>query len=246
MSVDHLSNDRIIDHLAAAADLLTSVVGGGPLDVDVPSCPGWDLRRLATHVGVVHRWATSAVITGEAPSARPLEPDAGTDMAAWLSEGADALVACLRDADPNRPTWHPFPAPQVVATWARRQAHETIVHAWDAEHARGGPTTPIDPAMASDGIDEYFSVMLPRKVTRDGASLPGYSLHVHCTDVEGEWLVAAEGVNVSIERVHAKGDAALRGPAETLLLALWGRSPDAQPDVVGDVNAARAWLAIGG
>ena len=50
-----------------------------------------------------------------------------------------------------------------------------------------------------------------------------------------------------MRREHAKGDAALRGPAESLLLRLWGRAvPDGSVDLVGDPDAASAWLALGG
>ncbi len=49
-------------------------------------------------------------------------------------------------------------------------------------------------------------------------------------------------------REHAKGDAALRGPALGLLLRLWGRPfpPADALEVVGDAAVAEAWLAIGG
>lgn len=244
MAVDHLA------HLRADAERIAAVLEQAPLDREVAGCPGWDLRRLAAHLGVVHRWATQAVLTGESPSARPLDPDDDADLVAWFREGADALVQALATTDPDRPTWHPFPAPKVVGTWRRRQAHETSVHRWDAQAAAGAPD-PIDPDLASDGIDEYLTVMLPRKLQREGLTVPSSTLHVHCTDVPGEWLIGPQGSSVSVERVHAKGDAALRGPAEALLLTLWGRGrgDDARVsghEVIGDPAAADAWLAIGG
>lgn len=237
--------EDLLAHLRLDGDRLAAAVERGPLDAPIAGCPGWDLRRLAAHVGVVHRWATQAVVTGESPSARPLDPDDGTDLAAWLRAGADALVTSLAAADPDAPTWHPFPGPKTVCTWIRRQTHETSVHRWDAEAAVGEPA-PIDPALASDGIDEYFTVMLPRMIQRDALTVPLASLHVHCTDVAGEWLLTARGSGLHVERLHAKGDAALRGPAESLLLRLWGRNPTVAVEVVGDQRAADAWLALGG
>jgi uncharacterized protein (TIGR03083 family) len=131
--------------------------------------------------------------------------------------------------------------------WPRRQAHETAVHRWDAEQAIGRPTA-IDPELASDGIDEYFEVMLPRKVVRDGIELPAGSLHVHCTDVPGEWLLQVDGGVLHMTREHRKGDAALRGPASAILLRLWGRRPhDADElSLVGDDAVLDAWLSLGG
>jgi len=52
--------------------------------------------------------------------------------------------------------------------------------------------------------------------------------------VPGEWLLTfGQGASV-LERAHAKGDAAIRGPAGDLLLVLWGRRPPSSVDVVGD------------
>ena len=121
------------------------------------------------------------------------------------------------------------------------------MHRWDAESA-AGTTTPIDAALASDGIDEYFELGLPRVVVREGVALPAGSLHVHCTDVEGEWLVREEGGALELRREHAKGDAAVRGPAEVVLLTLWGRGTDraGELEVIGDRSVADAWLALPG
>jgi hypothetical protein len=49
-------------------------------------------------------------------------------------------------------------------------------------------------------------------------------------------------------REHAKGDAALRGPAEAILLRLWNRDSlrAAELDEVGDPAVAAAWLAVPG
>ena len=111
-----------------------------------------------------------------------------------------------------------------------------------------GATTSIDAALASDGVDEYFGVMLPRLLEREQLPLPDSSLHVHCTDVAGEWLVQrGDDGQLDVRREHAKGDAALRGPAAALLLRLWGRTQaDDGIDVVGDEAAAAGWLALGG
>ena len=60
------------------------------------------------------------------------------------------------------------------------------------------------------------------------------SIHVHCTDTEGEWLVRRDGDDLVVTREHAKGDVAARGSASDLLLFLWGRRPVSALDVFGD------------
>jgi uncharacterized protein (TIGR03083 family) len=238
-------------HLAAiesAAGLFAAAVRRGPLDAPVASCPGWDVRQLTVHMGIIHRWARQAAAAAESPgSTDQWAPDPDDDLASWLLDGAEALVDTLGDLDPEAPTWHPFPIPKVAAVWPRRQCHETTIHRWDAENATGA-TTPIDPRIASDGIDEYFELVLPRLVARAGLLMPTSSLHVHCTDVSGEWLVRtnADG-ELIVSREHAKGDAALRGPAEALLLRMWNRPVGmATIDIVGDETAAAEWLALPG
>jgi predicted lipid carrier protein YhbT len=75
----------------------------------------------------------------------------------------------------------------------------------------------------------------------------GPSIHVHCTDTEGEWLVQlpADGERV-VTREHAKADVALRGPAEGLLLMLWGRLDSAAADleVIGDTDVVNRWVEL--
>ena len=241
-----------IDHLApfpAELDRFVAALAAGPLTAPVAACPGWDLSQLGGHVAFVHRWANEAVSTGQSPP-RDRIPEAPTDPTAlvgWVRDGGEALFDTLTRVAPDAPTWHPFPAPLVAGVWRRRQLHELVVHRWDAQFAVGTPD-PIDATVASDGIDEYFSMMLPRRVVRDGGELPKSSLHVHCTDTAGEWLVSApDGKQLELRREHAKGDAALRGPAEALLLMLWGRRHRSFTiDIVGDQAVAGDWLALGG
>ena len=60
------------------------------------------------------------------------------------------------------------------------------------------------------------------------------TVHLHATDVEGEWLVTLGGSTVAVEHGHAKGDAAVRGTAADLHLWLWGRVPLDRLVVFGD------------
>lgn len=240
-----------LDHpslLRRELDQFVAALRRGPLTASIVACPGWDLHQLGAHLAFIHRWAAAALLTAAAPPRGEI-PEAPADPAAladWIAAGGEALLDAIARVPPDAPTWHPFPAPLVAGVWPRRQLHELVVHRWDAQDAIGD-AQPIDPAVASDGIDEYFSMMLQRRVVRDGGELPRSSLHVHCTDTPGEWLVTSDGHEFVLRREHAKGDAALRGPAESLLLALWGRRHGAPAiDVVGDAAVADEWLALGG
>jgi len=115
---------------------------------------------------------------------------------------------------------------------------EAAVHRWDMQSAASDSTPdPIAPEVASDSIDEFLFVSLPWGVD-DTRPLPG-SVHLHCTDTEGEWFIEPSG---HVDRAHAKGDVALRGTASDLLLALYKRIDVDALDVVGDDSLARQLL----
>jgi uncharacterized protein (TIGR03083 family) len=241
--------ETYLDHIRADVDRFAAAVERGPLEAQVTACPGWDLARLTAHLGGVHRWARQAAIDAAQPPSPP-RPDPDTDWASWLRDGAAALVATLAAIDLDGPTWHPFPVAKIGRVWPRRQAHETAVHRWDAEAAVGTPST-IDPELASDGIDEYFELVVPRLVVREHIAPAAGSLHVRCTDVPGEWVVQRAGDEVQVVRGHERqpvGDAALHGPAEAILLRLWDRqSPLAgELEQLGDPTVADAWLSLPG
>jgi hypothetical protein len=101
------------------------------------------------------------------------------------------------------------------------------------------------PDVAADGIDEYLEVFVA--VTRMLNTAPaGPPIHLHCTDTEGEWLLELPAGERVLTREHRKGDVALRGAAEDLLLVVWGRkTPEAASvDVVGDATVLDRWSEL--
>ena len=119
-------------------------------------------------------------------------------------------------------------------------AHETAVHRVDAEHAAGREHR-LAPDFAADGIDEFLEFFFPL-ADSDAPSLAG-SVHLHCTDAEGEWTVRSDlHGGHTVARDHAKADAALRGAAHDLLMVLWRRSPLDRVTVFGDVALATAFV----
>jgi predicted lipid carrier protein YhbT len=119
------------------------------------------------------------------------------------------------------------------------------VHRVDAE-AAAGKVAPIPADLAVDGIDEFLDVFLRARATFVPDTTLAGSLHLHCTDAEGEWLVSVVGGVIELAREHGKGDAAIRGSASNLLLLLWNRIDEAGIETFGDpaVLAARRAIAM--
>src|SRR5947209_2492734 len=150
---DHLRSDTAA--VAAACRLGT--------DPPVEGCPGWDVGALVEHLGRIHRWVVrsfAADPSDRVPYVDPSDPAPSGDVAGWYDERAAELLATFAAAD-HAGTVATFIGPQPVPWWIRRQAHETAVHRWDAQRAHGHPE-PIDAELASDAVDEYLSVFLPR------------------------------------------------------------------------------------
>ncbi|MGC5533823.1 maleylpyruvate isomerase N-terminal domain-containing protein [Streptomyces sp. SR-10] len=122
--------------LAAAAER----AGTG---ASVPTCPGWQIRHLLRHTGMVHRWAAALVAEGHT-TYRPAGTEPALDGAELLDrfrEGHRHLVRTLEEAPADLDCWTFMPAPSPLAFWSRRQLHETTVHRVDAESALGTPLT---------------------------------------------------------------------------------------------------------
>ena len=120
------------------------------------------------------------------------------------------------------------------------------MHRWDAERA-SGTTAPINEKLAADGIDEFLTVLAPyRFASEDGIDLGG-SIHLHCTDVDGEWTIHTDDGVLCVHREHGKGDVAVRGPASQLLLVVFQRlGTDADSvEVFGAPEILDRWYALG-
>ena len=228
---------QVEQHLAAlreAVDAFATSATTAGLEEPVPTTPDWDVRRLVAHQGVVHRWATGQLL-GER-----LDPDAveregldAEDPVAWLRLGADRLVEAIRAA-PDEPEALAFQAgsPTPKRFWARRQCHETTIHAVDALSAELGrypraADTRIGTDVALDGIDELLSGLLPRPHSHVRADEP-MTIAVLPEDADERWLVAVSRQAPVTTRGlgDEEADVVLRGPTVALYLALWNRSDE--------------------
>jgi uncharacterized protein (TIGR03083 family) len=238
--------------IEASTETLAGLIHGADLTRQVPTCPDWTLRQLATHVGRAHRWAAEIVSTRSAefipfrqvPDGRI--PDDPALHAPWLRAGAARIIDVVREAGDD-PVWT-FDGPRPATFWARRMAHETAMHRADAQITVGREPE-FGPVLAADGIDEWLGSMsgIGESDPRVDALPDGAVLHVHVTDegVDGEWLVRRDGGSLIVEPGHGKGDVAVRGPAGRLLLVLLRRVPpdDPQVEVLGDAALLTRWLA---
>jgi uncharacterized protein (TIGR03083 family) len=233
-------------YLRAIGDDATTLVDAAEragLDAPVPTCPDWVVADLLAHIGRVHRWAAGNAARrpdeGFWPGNEIEIPDVAV-RPAWVREGARSLVAAL-DGPPDRPAWT-WANSNNLGFWQRRQAQETAMHRVDAEVAAGDAPS-IDAELAADGIDELLDIVgrTPWKPPPTG---DGETLHFHCTDVDGEWLVRLVPDGIEVERVHAKGDVAARGSASDLLCWLQGRAPIDRLEVFGDAALLGRWREV--
>lgn len=244
-------------HRAAIESAGRRLAAVDPHDLDrpVPTCPGWSVERLVGHVGRAHVWAAGFLALGgaEGRSDPGERPPGGPAVLPWYRERLDLLLAEIDRHAPDEPTGS-FVGPVTAAFWARRQAHELAVHLWDAQEAvEAGRGQAIEAPLAADGVDEWLDLFVPRFLARREDPVPtdlvGATVHLHCTDEDlaggtGEWLLRITEAGCEVERAHAKGDAAVRGPASDLLLAAWHRRTLDGLEVFGDRDRAAAVLDL--
>lgn len=230
-SLDFARHLQVID---AAARALAGWASSAGLRARVPTCPAWLVSDLVAHQGMVHRWAAANLRHDgtKVPSKTAiLRTVPQQELLGWFSDGAASLLTTLREVDEHVEAvvfLRDAPAPRDF--WARRQAHETTIHAMDALAATLGraPTAEesmIDRAVALDGIDELVCGFVPR-----GSKLAGagpFSLSINPTDAEAGWTL-----HVTREKTIAQAgtlpgaDAVFSGTAVQLYLGLWNRGDE--------------------
>jgi len=210
------------------------------------------MRQLFRHVGRGNRWAAQIVADRREDALDPREvregkppedPDAAID---WLNSGAQLILDSVDAVGADTPVWT-FIGPRPAHWWIRRRVHEATVHRADAAIAVGADYE-LTPEIAADGIDEWLERIA---IESDGTSSPldvGRTLHLHATDdglgSAGEWSIVGRDDGIAFSHEHAKGDAALRGSAKDLLLAIARRQSAAEGgiEIFGDAAVWDGWL----
>ena len=237
-----------IDELAILESFtrrISELIRSSGLETPVSHLGRWKLRDLVAHLGGVHRWATRIVTdrSMDGPGFTQSKLD-GIELCDWFDAGVVQLLEAFRvnGRDESRPNFNPGSI-KTVAWWARRQMHETAVHCWDAEHVLDC-TTPMDPTVAADGIDEYLDVFVR---TRGKQTLIA-PLILAATEPSIAWTLtpASKPGRLDIAQGRSADIAsAIEGDSEKLLLTLWGRMTIAEAGltVTGDPEIAESLFA---
>jgi uncharacterized protein (TIGR03083 family) len=249
---------QVDEHLAALdaeGRRLAEVAAATAWDAAVPSCPGWTVRDVVTHVGGVHRWATAIVggaliqpdpVTYAAVGSGP--PDG--ELLDWFCSGHAVLVQTLRNADPVVACWFFLPAPSPLAFWARRQAHETAIHRVDVELAAGAGVRRCDDAFALDGLDELLYAFAMRRRRGGVTADPPKIIEVRPAGVPGSRVrIGPSGVDTSDLGQPGPADAdtasmhcTVSGSAHDLYLWAWHRPSLVTVD--GDRTVLADWARM--
>lgn len=192
--VPQLEYPAYLDHIRRESARFRDVLAGCDPGARVPSCPDWDAADLVWHLAGVQRFWAKVVRHRPADPEGIDEPEAGRpEQYAEVLEAFDdfshALETELGGSDPEAEAWH-WSGDNRVATTYRRQAHEALIHRVDAELTAGVPVTPLDPALADDGVAEVLGVMYGGEPEWGSFTRTGETFAVHLTDTGTKLLVA--------------------------------------------------------
>lgn len=188
---------------------------------------------------MVHRWAAGE-IRGEPVDTVGIERFGmnADDPLDWLRDGALELVKAIMQAPETESEDLGGSESSGRSAWARRQCHETSIHAVDALAASLGRTPAaaevdwITDEIALDGIDALLSD-LAVEPGRSGSATGVYP--VRPDGAERGWLLgygpgSATLTRVSTDELAAFGEGSiLAGPPVEAYLSLWNRSPRPLP-----------------
>lgn len=244
-----------IGFVSSEGELFAAAAERGELSVDIAACPGWDMRELVRHLGLIHLWAAANVAFPDPDwldieHLEELEP-AWPELAVWPDD--DHLVAWYRvtllnlirvletaPADITAATFLPAPSP--LSMWSRRQASEIAIHRFDAESSRG-MTTRFEPKFASDMLDELVSGFAPRPRARALGIDEPRVIHVQAEDTNDHWYLTIGNERTVTERQGDDADLTLTGTAASLYLLLWNRTPEESVTMSGDGDLMDLWRA---
>jgi uncharacterized protein (TIGR03083 family) len=236
------SYSELVTAVRREGEGIHSAAGMG-LEATVPTCDGWDVGALVRHVGGVYVWATQLLTSRatEMPDSRNALPD-GEPLEVF-NDALDDVVAALQEAEAQTPVWNwSANEPHLGIFWARRMAHESSVHRYDAQAAHG-VVQPIDAEIAGDGLDELIDVIAPRIYSRDSIDNgPTGTVALQSLD-NGDWCLQLEPSGLQRLEVLSEPDVTVHGTTSTLMLALYSRVPWTALETAGDVDVLARWSA---
>jgi len=238
MTIDYLA------HLDAESERFGDLLATADLLQPVPTCPDWTAGDLFWHLTET-QWFWGTIVRervddpesiASSPPGRPADLDSLCHLFATVSTGLHDVLAETPDAT-RVWTWADDQSAGFVR---RRQAHEALIHRVDAELVLGhGPDewAPIDPELASDGVDEALRIMHGGIPAWGTWSPDGTNVRIEATDTDASWTVVLgrftgtdpdsgtsydlQALDVSDEATEP--DAVVSGTAGDLDCWLWGR-----------------------
>jgi len=262
-----LAPDSYLDFIRTDSARFADLLGAADPAARVDSCPEWNASDLLWHLTEV-QWFWSTLVTDRpqdysvTEGRRPSRPEDHAELTAMFRRTSEGLVDALGSAGDDEVAWTWAPE-QTVGFIRRRQAHEALIHRVDAELVAGTPSD-LDPALATDGVDEALQVMfggIPEWATFEAEHGP---VEVRTSDTGGRWLVdvgrqsglhPGSGQHVDEPTLDvrpttgtggasATAVAAVAAAAPTLDCWLWGRAAQASLDTSGDPAALAAFAAV--
>ena len=226
------------------------------LRADVPSCPEWTLADLAWHLTEVqHFWATIAGALLDDPGKVDSfeRPERDGDLPALFAAQSQALLDAVTTRSPDDACWSWDSNGGTVAWVRRRQAHEALIHRFDAELAARALHAPLDAELAADGVDEILRSMLTGVPDWGTFTPDGMTARFETIDTGHRWdaqLGRFTGTSPNTGTTHdldamelvdvagASVSATISAPAAELDLWLWGRGDPGRLHIAGDRRVA--------
>lgn len=242
-----------IGYVVSEGERLASVAEHADLNAEIRPCPGWDIRELMRHTGLIHLWAAGHLAF---PNQLPDDVDLPDLEAMWPELAAgwpddDALVDwyrlthanlvdVLRRVPEDLECYTFLPSRSAPAMWSRRQASEIAIHRFDAELA-AGIQSEFEMVFAADMLDELLSGFAPgRRSTRLAIDRPKV-IHVHAEDIDEHWFVTFSPNEVATDRLEVEADLTVTGSAAALYLLFWNRTSDSTVAMDGDADLMDLW-----
>lgn len=228
------------------------LIAAGDPATRVTTCGDWTLKQLFRHVGRGNRWAAQIVAERRHEPLDPRQVRDGRppeDQAAaleWLRGGAQLVVDAVDGVGAGTKVWT-FLGPRAAGWWIRRRVHEIALHRADAALALGQPFD-VPPELAADALSEWIELAAVQ-AGRHGLPIErGRTMHLHATDDSlggvGEWMITSTEEGIDWTHEHGKGDVAVRGPVNDLLLAVTRRRTlaDSGLEAFGKTEIWDRWL----
>jgi uncharacterized protein (TIGR03083 family) len=264
-----LTPTAYLDHIRSESARFRAVLADTDPAAPVPTAPEWTAADLLWHVAaeVQHFWTYVLESRPAAPTEETyteLERPEGAsyqDLLARFDELNSRFIKTLEQTGPEEPTWS-WSNDQTAGFTYRRQAHEILIHRLDAE-LTAGAVTPLDPALAADGVDELLDVFYGGKPA--WASFAGGDQYVRVDAVDTDtqtWvqLGLVSGTRpggdrledepdlsvVSADQIPAgtEPDVVIEGTAADLDAWLWRRRDDEDIQVTGDNDIYERFRAL--